>query len=224
MVFLQDKTVSLFEVCELFPSVSLDDCSSTKKKFSHDEKKSIAKDSLKAVSHVHKAGIIHRDIKEGNILVSINQQKRRAKLIDFNIACFQTEAREKTYPNFSYETAPPECAKFLLENAALLKNLHFPVLENLAPLITPKIDIWGLGCAFYALFFEEGLPWRVEGPMNDENIILRLKKISELKENWIAPAHHGHPFYPLIKAMLTVDAEKRPSIKDVMKLFEKLSK
>jgi len=47
----------------------------------------LARDVLRALSHVHEAGLVHRDLKPGNILVSDSPRGRsRVKLTDFGLA------------------------------------------------------------------------------------------------------------------------------------------
>lgn len=220
MLFFLGGKLNLFEICEFFPSISLEELlKKEKQKIPDKEKKIIAHDLLKALYHVHKAGIIHCDIKHQNVLVShfSDQVSARAKLIDFNNACFLEETYEKTTLSFSFPAAPPECARILLEH-------KFVPTKEIIPFITPKMDIWCLGCLFFLLFFERELPWFLEDKTEASTLSNLLNKIAHLKEDWIEPSYQNHPFYPLIKRLLSIEAEKRPSIEEALEHFEKLSR
>ena len=59
----------------------------------------IAKDLAKALSYLHKAGVVHRDVKSLNILLGADPStgKRRAKICDFGSALLLSSLPEKYY-------------------------------------------------------------------------------------------------------------------------------
>jgi hypothetical protein len=91
----------------------------------------LAADVAEALYHAHQRGIVHRDVKPGNILVE--RLTGRARLIDFGIA-------------HSLEAASHE----LTRTGTSLGTPRYMAPEQLAAdPIGPRTDLWGLGVVLY---------------------------------------------------------------------------
>jgi serine/threonine protein kinase len=102
-----------------------------KKDVSEDEALSLIKDVLKALEHAHSKGIVHRDIKPKNIMVTGDNT---ARLTDFGIAMLITETAEDGDPVFAgtLSYASPE----QLDNASAVDH---------------RSDIYSVGIVLYQL-------------------------------------------------------------------------
>ena len=91
----------------------------------------LAADVAEALYHAHQQGIVHRDVKPGNILVE--RVTGRARLIDFGIA-------------HSLEAASHD----LTRTGTSLGTPRYMAPEQLAAdPIGPRTDLWGLGVVLY---------------------------------------------------------------------------
>ena len=81
-----------------------------KRKLTTDERLSLFLQVCDAVQHAHQKGIIHRDIKPNNVLVTVANDKPVAKVIDFGIAkATNSELTEKTlFTEFRQLIGTPE--------------------------------------------------------------------------------------------------------------------
>lgn len=100
---------------------------------SEDEVKTIARQILYALSHLHARGIVHRDVKLENILIdSVENNKLNVKLTDFGFAERMSEdGRLKGVVGSKHYIAPE-----------ILDGNHYDT----------KVDVWSFMVCIYALF------------------------------------------------------------------------
>ena len=94
----------------------------------------------KAVQHAHQKGIIHRDIKPTNVLVTMHDDKRVVKVIDFGIAkAVGQQLTEKTlFTNFAQMIGTPP---YMSPEQAQLSGLD----------VDTRSDIYSMGVLLYEL-------------------------------------------------------------------------
>ena len=94
------------------------------------EAAAIAADVAEALFHAHQRGVIHRDVKPGNVLLSADG---RTRLVDFGIAHSLAAASER-----------------LTTAGTVIGTLHSMAPEQLAAgPITPRTDLYGLGAVLH---------------------------------------------------------------------------
>lgn len=226
VVFDQNGEQNLYQICELFDSQELykllDKIGSSNSQFqiSNAELIDITRNMLEGLVAIHKANIIHHDIKQDNILVRLATSKdpAEARIIDFDLSCFTTEETQKMRCPISICSSPEFCKVFYEVEA---KN-H----SSLIPVTTPAIDVWAMGCLLYFLFFKSDLPWVKEDHQldftNTKSFLGMALEISLLMDNWIPKEFESHPLYPLIHSMLKVEPSERATSLQALELFEKL--
>src|SRR5207248_10503177 len=93
-----------------------------------------------AVQHAHQRGIIHRDIKPGNVMVTMHDDKPTVKVIDFGIAkATGQQLTEKTlFTNFAQMIGTP---LYMSPEQAQLSGLD----------VDTRSDVYSLGVLLYEL-------------------------------------------------------------------------
>ena len=158
-------------------------------------------DSCYALKFAHSKGIVHRDIKPGNILIS---RRAEVKLADFGIASDENEDSDKTQTGVTLETPaymPPE----QFENSSAVDN---------------RADIYALGVMLYEMVTGTK-PYPSE--FTQENIA-RIKR-----GKYIPPRKIDKTIPPvvcrLIKKMLKTKAKNRfQSVNPIIKIVKKYLK
>ena len=103
----------------------------------HAHKKHLARQLFEGLDHLHKRGVLHRDIKAANILVSSSGQ---LKLADFGLARFYAKRRQLDYTNrvITIWYRPPEL---------LLGETQYG----------PAVDVWSAACVLVEIFTKHAI-------------------------------------------------------------------
>jgi tRNA A-37 threonylcarbamoyl transferase component Bud32 len=117
-------------VMELVPGRSLRSLLDERRRLSVDDTLVIGRAMTAALDHAHRAGLVHRDVKPGNVLVT---PEGRVKLTDFGIA----KALEQRHEDLTAENVMMGTAKYLSPEQVL----GFP--------LDGRADLYSLGLVLY---------------------------------------------------------------------------
>ncbi|KAK4692961.1 CTD kinase subunit alpha, partial [Lecanoromycetidae sp. Uapishka_2] len=224
-----DNVVSLQEVM-----VEHNDCFMVFEYLSHDltgllnhptfkldvaHKKHLGRQLFEGLSYLHRRGVLHRDIKAANILVSSTGQ---LKLADFGLARFFSKHGKPDYTNrvITIWYRSPEL---------LLGETQYG----------PAVDIWSAACVMVEIFTRHaifpgdggeinqldkiynvlGTPTRSEWPGLVDMAWFELLRPTERKPNTFAEKYQERltpDAFELLQAMFMYDPAKRPTAGDVL--------
>lgn len=186
----------------------------------HDShKKDLAKQMFEGLDYLHRKGVLHRDIKAANILVSSEGQ---LKIADFGLARFYAKRRQLEYTNrvITIWYRSPEL---------LLGETQYG----------PEVDIWSAACVLVEIFTRHaifpgdgtemnqldkiyailGTPTKAEWPGLIDMAWFELLRPASKKSNILAERYKERvspAAYELMEAMFQYDPAKRPSASDVL--------
>ncbi|MFF4850475.1 serine/threonine-protein kinase [Streptomyces sp. NPDC001194] len=181
-------------VMELVDGPSLDDVVTGRGALDPYEAASIGAKLMGALDAAHKAGILHRDVKPGNVLL---ERGGRVVLTDFGIATMHAPGDE-------------EMAK-LTRSGQLVGSLDYlPPERAQGREPGPASDIWSLGMTLYAA---------VEGvsPFRRTSVWSTLAAI--VAEPLPAPRRAG-PLGPVLQALMAKEPEHRPTADQARAMLE----
>ncbi len=141
-----------FLVMEYVSGTSVETLVKTKGKLPFVEIADIIRQTAEGLSHAHQAGLIHRDIKPGNLLVD---ERGTVKLLDLGLARFFKEDDEESL-TIKHDEKVLGTADYLAPEQAV--DSHN---------VDERGDIYSLGCTFY--FALTGHP-----PFTDGSLVQRL--------------------------------------------------
>lgn len=188
-------------------------------KLEHSHKKDLAKQLFEGLDYLHRRGVLHRDIKAANILVSNTGQ---LKLADFGLARFYAKRKKLDYTNrvITIWYRSPEL---------LLGETQYG----------PAVDIWSAACVLMEIFTKHaifpgdggeinqlekiynvlGTPTRSEWPGIVDMQWFELLRPSEKKPSTFAEKYKDRvtpAAFDLLSAMFLYDPAARPSASDVL--------
>ena len=103
-----------------------------------------------ALDKAHRAGVTHRDIKPGNIIVTPMGGTTGTKLLDFGLAKLKQEVAKATIPASEMPTVPGA----LTEHGTLLGTLHYMAPEQVEGKVNEtdnRTDIFAFGALVYEM-------------------------------------------------------------------------
>ena len=182
-------------------------------------KKDLGKQMFDGLDYLHRRGVLHRDIKAANILVSNTGQLKYA---DFGLARFYTKSRTLDYTNrvITIWYRPPEL---------LLGETQYG----------PEVDIWSAACVFVEMFTKKaifpgeggelsqldktynmlGTPTRAEWPEIVDLPWFELMQPTDRRKR-VFESVWKDVFSPacldLVQKMFKYDPKKRPSAEEVL--------
>lgn len=125
-----------FFIMDFLTGDSLGDALKKEKLLSVERVQTIFMQVLGAVAHAHKQGLVHRDLKPGNImLLKTRQQSDFAKVVDFGIARFEEEAQRLTRMGEVWGSpiymSPEQCMGSQLDQRSDIYSLGIVMYEAL---------------------------------------------------------------------------------------------
>jgi serine/threonine protein kinase len=181
-----------FVVMELLPSRNLSEVIGEQGRLGPGQTASVGLAMSAALQAAHRAGITHRDVKPGNVLVA---HDGRIKLTDFGIA-------RKTSDVTMTQTG------LVLGSPAYIA----PEVASGLP-VTPAADLWGLGATLFAAV-EARPPYDVDGDP--------VKTVTAVVHAQVPRVRASGPLGEVITALMVKDPERRMPLAEVRRRLRPL--
>ncbi|XP_053316282.1 hormonally up-regulated neu tumor-associated kinase homolog A-like [Spea bombifrons] len=182
---------SYYMVMELCLGGDLMDRICDKKKLEETDVRKYARQLMSAVEHLHRHGIVHRDLKIENFLLDENNN---IKIVDFGLS------NTIRFEGLSQELLSTQCGSPAYAAPELLANKKYG----------PKVDVWSIGVSMFAMLTGT-LPFTVE-PFNIKQLHQKMinGEISPIPPDVSAGA------VQFIHTLLEADPSRRPTVKEAM--------
>ena len=155
------------------------------------------------LAYAHSLGVIHRDLKPGNIMLSENPEPDSVKIIDFGLARVENSS---------------ELAKLTL-TGTLLGSLHYMSPEQCrAEVLDSKSDTYSLACLFFEMLSGQKL-FEAQNPVAVLNLHCHSDAGQRLQslDDSVNPA-----LISVLASMLSKSPQSRPSMLEIINLLNEL--
>ena len=169
---------------------------------------------VKGLAAVHRVGVIHRDLKPGNILVSDDLRLSTIKITDFGIAKMAEAALD-----IDVESEDSLTATSTIVGA--LPYMSPELLTKEESEVSVATDIWSIGALAYRLIAGSppfgGGPKAVQGILNGD---------APAEPKYLLKKRHYQPLggtlWDLIRECMSFDASARPTADDIVAMCSEL--
>jgi WD40 repeat protein len=163
-----------------------------------DEALDVARQVAAGVEAAHEAGVVHRDLKPGNVMLTATGA---VKVLDFGLATSGTGRGPDSNPNLS---ASPTLAYQGTEAGVILGTAAYMSPEQArGKPVDRRTDIWSFGCVMYEMLTRRRA-------FDGETVSDMVARILEREPDWSAlPATTPPRLLALLKRCLTKDAKQR---------------
>ena len=208
---LYETKLSKWYIMELANGGSLHTALAEEENYTEDLIATHFKQVLEGMKYLHEIGIVHRDLKQDNILCTVTktasgERKYEAKIADFGLSAL-------TFGNHSAKS---------MKKYKRLKDM-WGTKEYFAPEVYkraygPQVDVWSLGCVLYELLTGEvPFPTREIAESKVERLILnggkKSRRCFEMLPRWQALSPEARD---LIHHMLKINPSKRYNIQECL--------
>ncbi|WP_438295103.1 serine/threonine-protein kinase [Streptomyces sp. HUAS TT7] len=184
-------------VMELVDGPSLDDVLGERGVLEPAEAAAIGAQVLEALAAAHRAGVLHRDVKPGNVLLDASG---RVVLTDFGIAAMDDPGDGSRTP--------------LTRSGELVGSLDYLAPERAQGQEPgPASDVWALGATLYAAV-EGAAPFRRTSTWSTLNAIV----VEPLPE-----ARRAGPLGPVLQRLMDKDPARRPDARTAARLLAEVA-
>ncbi|XP_017264551.1 hormonally up-regulated neu tumor-associated kinase homolog isoform X2 [Kryptolebias marmoratus] len=182
---------SYYMVMELCAGGDLMDRICERKRLEEREVRRYTRQILSAVDHLHKHGVVHRDLKIENFLLD---DHNNIKIVDFGLS------NTLKPDSLSLELLSTQCGSPAYAAPELLAHKKYG----------PKVDVWSIGVSMFAMLTGT-LPFTVE-PFNIKQLHQKMvnREISSI------PTDISKGAVSFVMSLLEPDPDKRPSVRAAM--------
>ena len=162
-----------------------------------EEAMEVCRDIAAGVEAAHESGVIHRDLKPGNVIITPSGQ---VKVLDFGLATSGGGSTSGSDPNLSHSPTMTHATRagVILGTAAYMSPE-----QARGKAVDRRTDVWSFGCVLYECLTGRQLH-------HGETVSDLIARILEREPDWAAlPANTPARVRDLLKRCLRKDAKKR---------------
>jgi serine/threonine protein kinase len=151
--------------------------------------KKLIVDILLGIEYLHSRGIIHRDMKPSNVLITYNGDVPVAKICDFNLS-----------KPFTIQG---------INSPKIITSCYRPPEIIDGKLYDTKVDIWSIGCIIYEMITKKRIVSGYKDSEINKEMTKQLKKVGGVPNYAQHIPNEYKDIIPVLENIFTISSEKR---------------